>query len=53
MEEIKEQEKKEIQYEVDGVLITLQEFQEMQNDPKKRLKEVEQGKWKLLERLYG
>jgi hypothetical protein len=44
---------KEQLFEVDGKMVTLQEFQEMSNDPKKKLKEVEPGKWKLLERLYG
>ncbi len=50
MEEIKEQEK---QIEVDGKIVTLQEFQEMQSNPKIRLKEVEPGKFKTLERMFG
>jgi hypothetical protein len=39
--------------EVNGEMISMQEFQEMQEDPKKKLKEVEPGKFKLLERLFG
>lgn len=50
MREIKEQEK---QIEVNGRIVTLQEFQEMQSNPNIRLKEVAPGKFKMLEKLYG
>jgi hypothetical protein len=50
MEEIKEQEKK---FEVDGVIVSLQEFQEKINNPKIQLREIEPGKWKTFERMYG
>lgn len=50
MEELKQ---KEQQIEVDGKLVSLQEFQEMQNNPAIRLKEIEPGKFKLLERMFG
>ena len=50
MEEIKEQVK---QIEVDGMMITLQEFQERVNNPRIQLREIEPGKWKTFERLYG
>jgi hypothetical protein len=39
--------------EVDGVLVPLQQFQEMTQNPKIRLKEIEPGKWKTLLRLLG
>jgi hypothetical protein len=53
MEEIKIEEQIEKQIEVDGKLITLQEFQEMQNNPTIRLKEIAPGKFKILERRFG
>jgi hypothetical protein len=51
MEQINEQ--KQLFYEVDGRQVTLEEFQEMQADPKIQLREVAPGKFKIFERLYS
>lgn len=50
MEEIKQEVK---MIEVDGILIPLQQFQEMVQDPKQQLREIEPGKWKSFQRLYS
>jgi len=41
------------EYEIDGKKVSLQEFQEMQNNPKIQLREVEPKKFKIFERLYS
>ncbi len=46
-------EEKKVEIKVNGKIVSMKEFQEMQNDPKIKLIEVEPGKFKLLERLFG
>jgi hypothetical protein len=45
--------KQESTVEVNGELITLEEFYVLKNLTTKKLKEVSPGKYKLLERLFG
>lgn len=40
-------------YEVNGIMMNEQQFQEIQNNPKKKLVEVSPGKFKILEKMYG
>jgi hypothetical protein len=39
--------------EVNGQMISLQQFQEMQKNPNIRLKEISSNKYKILEKLEG
>jgi hypothetical protein len=48
-----EQKNEILEYEVNGKKVSLQEFQEMQNNPKVQLREIEPGKFKIFERLYS
>ena len=41
------------QIELDGQLISLQEFNNMKSDPNKRFKEVAPGKYITLTKLHG
>ena len=50
MEEVKQKEK---MIEVDGILVPLQLFEEMSQNPKIQLREIEPGKWKSFQRLYN
>lgn len=38
---------------VNDAPVSLQEFEQLKKDPKKNLVEIEPGKFKLLERMYG
>lgn len=50
---MKEVKKEQQDIEVNGKKITETELSNLQNDPTKKLKEVEPKKFKLLERLFG
>jgi len=45
--------KQEKKIEVDGKLISLEEFEVLKSLTTKKLKEVAPGRYKLLERLFG